>query len=109
MRTVTVERIPEKYLKADTRMAFKGRRSNSHVCIANELDYFATPETTTATILPYLIEYYAGQMIWDPTDGYGEMSGVLKSAHFNVVTTDLYTKKLEEKRLDYLSDTPSFQ
>ena len=109
IRTVTIERIPEKYLKADARVAFKGRRSNSHVCIANERDYFATPEPTSAAILPYLIEYHAGQTIWDPTDGFGEMSNVWKDAKFNVVTTDLYTRKLKEERLDYLSDTPTFQ
>ncbi len=73
IRTVTVERIPEKYLKADARIAFKGKRSKSHVVIANERDYFATPETATVAILPYLIAYHAGQTIWDPTDGYGEI------------------------------------
>jgi hypothetical protein len=79
------------------------------VSIANERDYFATPERASATILTYLIEYHAGQTIWDCTDGYGEMSNVWKDAGFNVVCTDFYTKSLPDQTLDFLTEKPSFQ
>lgn len=99
-------KIPERFLDGNTIVTFKGQRSNSSIIISEQQDYYATPQSTTALIIRYLEKYHSTDVIWDCTDGNGEMSGVFKEAGFTVQCTDFYTKK---EKVDYLCDTPPFE
>ena len=74
--------------------------------VPSEAEYFGTPAYAVYPILKHIPSDV--KTIWEPTAGRHHISKILKSAGFNVITTDLYPQSDDITCFDFLHGVPDF-